>query len=208
MSFTGIRDVDIDIISFCDLETILTLASIKKLQQLIEEAMYEIVKFNLDSPSELAEFTIDLIDANIISLAQKFIKITITFDDNDESWYYYKIIMNTYLRQDILEIYFASDCNYDGIIGYIRDYLDDYLQFYFDDIFTNQDIRDCLTDLTIFYQAAVNTENTAILKFLVDYCNSGFFDVVMDKYNDVTMCEDIVELNSEAEKIIINDFIV
>lgn len=208
MSFTGVLDVDINIISFCDLETIENLVSINKF--LISKAVSEIVKNNLDNSIELAGFIIDLIDINEIEIVKKFIEIVNKFGENK---YYYQTLLSTYLRQDVLEIYFDCNCNYNKIIKWYRDYLDFQFQLcldYGDYTMIIKDVRGILNDILIFNQAAINSENIIILQFIINYYDNDIKYV----YNDVKEHEDFSDvkdyfdeidlLNSEAKEIIEN----
>lgn len=203
MSLTGIIEIDSNIISFCDWETIENLILINK--QLVEKAIIEIIKSNLDDPEELAGFTIDLIDMNEIRLAKKFIENTISIFDNEikeseDFWEYYQSILRIYLREDILRIYFTTDCNFDRIIEYFRDDLNhrfwltlaysDYTEWIPDSIYI-------LDDWLIFYRAAINAGNIVILKFILDYYHNIFPYYI----NDIITHENYIEIKSYFDEL-------
>lgn len=81
---TGILDVDFNIMSFCDPETIENLIKINK--KLVEKAIPMIIFGYLDFPNELAEFTIDLIDTKEIELAKIFIINTLNLSKGEEDF--------------------------------------------------------------------------------------------------------------------------
>jgi hypothetical protein len=218
ISLTGIREIDNNIILFCDWEIIGDLISLNK--QLVEQAIIEIIKSNLDDPEELAGFTIDLIDMNKIRLAKKFIENTIIVFDNkikepEDFWEYYKAILRTYLREDILELYFTTNCNFDKIIEYFRDDLNsrfwltlvygDYTEWICDSIYI-------LDDWLIFYQAAINAENIVIIKFMLDYYHNTLPNYINDiitheNYTEIKgYFDELEELNVIAKDIIDADF--
>lgn len=201
MSLTGVKDVDIHIISFCNFKTIKKLLF---LQRLVEESVLFIIEANLDNEEELSVFVIDLIDLNEIELAQKFIKIGIDISikcESDFGWDYYTIF-HKYLRQDVLEIYFTSGCDYNDIVQYIKEHFTEDFEFksllYEHNGLTKQ-MGYLLDNLLTIFQAAINVENTIILKFLLDYCSNGlycyrqnFIRIMLNELDQFLLCaEDI-----------------
>lgn len=156
MSFTGNRDVDIIIVSFCDGFTIANLLSINR--RLIETAKTEILKRN--DIYDLADLITILIDKREKELAKYFLEYCEKenkdiIDDSE----YREILFDSY-RPDVLELYFSlTDLNHERLFDlFMHDkcHLDDE-QFY--NLFEG------------FYHA---TKNLSMLKVLMEFCSRGF----------------------------------
>lgn len=110
MSLTDVIDVDIHIISFCDLGTITKLLFMRNT---IEKVITIIIEHNQD---DLIYFIIDLIDLNEIILAKQFIIQAETMIQNSDDLYYHIVIDN--FQEHIIKIYLDVAC--DSIINYFR----------------------------------------------------------------------------------------
>lgn len=220
MILTGVLDVDINIISFCDFETIGNLLILSK--DLVYYASDEIIKSNLDNVMELAGFIIDIIDINELMIVMNFIEmIDKIFDEEIRNEtensvhfdYYYDTILSKFSRTDVLEIYFTSNCNFSIIIEYLKDRFDSDFGLLVLFGFNMDNVIGILDDIMIIYQAAVNSDNNEISKFMLDYCENDLLDHLKKLRNHVDYkmidfkifsgyMDDIYQFNSVIRKIL------
>lgn len=162
MSLTGIIDIDINIISFCDFDTILNLLF---LEDLIEQSICTIIINS--SSDDLGSFIVNLVMTNETEWAKKFIvEVEEKFENLDE---YYEIIFRNVI-EDIIIIYFDINCN--KIINYFNNYFDEC-----DNGEITEDSWLFLVDLVKLYRLALDYNNLEVTKFLFDYCGESFLYV-------------------------------
>ena len=162
MSLTGIIDIDINIISFCDFDTILNLLF---LEDLIEQSICTIIINS--SSDDLVFFIVNLVMTNETEWAKKFIvEVEEKFENLDE---YYEIIFRNVI-EDIIIIYFDINCN--KIINYFNNYFDEC-----DNGEITEDSWLFLVDLVKLYRLALDYNNLEVTKFLFDYCGESFLYV-------------------------------
>lgn len=165
MAFTGIRDIDIVIISFCNLDTISNLLKLKVMSDLVGEIVAEIVEDNIDIIDDFADIITGLIGNNEIDLAKKFIReVEDKMGDCED---YFELLL---WQDNILEIYFSADCQCDHLVDYLQQSINNQLERG-----ENEDIKSCLNEVFWFYEAALEIDNQQLLKFLLNQCNEDFF---------------------------------
>jgi hypothetical protein len=185
MFLTGNRDVDINIISFCDNFTIVKLLDIDR--KLIEAAKNEIIEVNKDNKWELAGLITLLMDKNEKELARHFLVFCETKIENAiDDWEYREILFHGW-RPDVVELYLSIE-NFE------------YLKMYEYFIKDNERLeKDEFYNLFVgFYHAAINSKNLLILESLIKLWDNQCFvyNLNDDEYCPDELCELVSEINT------------
>lgn len=174
MFLTGNRDVDNNIISFCDNFTIVKILDINR--KLTEAAKNEIAEVNKDNRWELAGLITLLMDKNEKELAKYFLVFCETKIENAiDDWEYREILFDGW-RPDVVELYLSIE-------GF------EYLKMYSYFIINTENLeKDEFYNLLVgFYHAAINSKNLLILEHLIKLWNNQCF---VYNLNDDEYCPD------------------
>lgn len=154
MAFTGIIDVDKQIILFCDFDVISKLLT-KDMKILLSDMINDLVEINKNNPQEIVHFVYELINRQDLLLAKKLIVSCENKINN-----FYKIMLEEH-NEDVLEIYFNLD-DYDckNIYQYFKECVGDKYGPY-------QDYNEEL--IITYFTVAIKCKNEKMLYLLMDY---------------------------------------